>query len=190
MKSELITILIIVIIMSFAGCIDTKNNPGGEKNFNIRYEVDISNINETYVNIKLPIVIYSNNTVLDEIFDNMEKSPNTEYSIIDSKYGSSLNITSKEKAIHLYSEVDIEWKDSFSREFFPIRLSMPYVYDKPNWVLTSEKFWIYSNISNIIITINFYSYVPGGGEYSYLTDETFLKIGWQVLNVEERCKVV
>ena len=190
MNNRAITILIIVIIMSFTGCIDTKNNPDGNKIFNIRYEVNISNINEMEININIPIVIYSNNTVLDEIFVNIEKSPNTVYSIIDSKYGSALNITSKEKSINLYSEIDIEWKDSFSRESFPIRLSMPYEYDKPNWILTSDKFWIYSNISNITITINFNSYVPGGGGYSYLTDEINLEIGWQIMDVEERCKVV
>jgi hypothetical protein len=70
-------------------------------------------------------------------------------------------------------------------------------YEKPNWVIVSEKYWVFSNISNISIKIQLETITPttglnkkpSVGIFNYESQNIYLNKEWQIIDIKEEISI-
>jgi len=206
---KVVLIIFLIILTSFlSGCFndekkDSDNDSDNNSNLALEYsfEIEISTINSKFFYLYTPLPLFGenepifspNDTIAQQIIENivliMGKG---NYEIITTEYGKALNISSN-KNITLISQGELNWQDQFSSKIAPLYLSMMNDNNIPEGVLVSEKYWIFSNNTNISLKIKLdtkklRNKIPRG-HTNFNSDIIKLKKGWQIIDIEESIKV-
>ena len=189
---NLIIILMILLVLLMAGCLEknnnnVENNNNNKKNKSITYlyEIEIIPNGSFFYNIYMPApIFFENKSLCQHIINDIEiKNGDPKISIVDTLYGKALNISGNNNiTIYAYGTINV-----LNQRGPTIFLSL----ELKNYTIntfSTEKYWIYSNKSNINILINLLNEYKSGS-YEYLSERTEIIRGWQIIDIKEEISV-
>jgi hypothetical protein len=189
---------LIVFSSLFAGCITKENNTNdSNEKLTYTYKIEILTNNSTDYHLNVPLPLFGrdqpsfspNDTIAQTVIDNI-KIPlgDIYYQIISTPHGKALNL-SFDKCTSFISDGNIKWRDQFSKEPAPLYLSMIADCQKPNWIVVSEKYWVYSSRVNMSLKIKLDTSNSQGGHTNFNSEWIELKEGWQIVDIQESIEV-
>ena len=164
------------------------NRAGHSKNETTTYlyRVDINSSPESDFYVLLPAPsYYKNRKLCQSIISEMKITDGDgKINIEETYHGQCINISGNQN-LSIIAEGKMNELNDYGPTFY---LSMEFQNHTKN-TFSTERFWIFSNSSNVSISIILNNDYPSGGFYEYNSKMTKIECGWQIIEIEEIIKV-